>query len=148
MKLKIGDTAPRFVGKDQNGNDLSLQDYMDKKLVLYFYPRDNTPGCTKQGCNLRDNYQELIKKGYEVVGVNADSSEKHKKFIEKNNFPFSLIADTDYTIQEQYDTWGQKSFLGTKYWGTQRTTFIIEKGKIVDIIEKVNIEDHTSQIIK
>ena len=120
-----------------------------KKVILYFYPKDNTPGCTAQACNLRDNYEALQKAGYVVLGISSDSEKSHQKFIEKQSLPFSLIADEDKTVHELYGTWVEKSMYGRKYMGTARTTFVIdEEGKIEEIIEKVKTKDHTAQIIK
>ena len=148
MQLKIGDKAPDFTAKDQDGNPVKLSDYKGKKVVLYFYPRDNTSGCTAQACNLRDNYQILQKEGYEVIGVSSDDETSHQKFISKFELPFTLIADTDKTVHEKYGVWVEKSMYGKKYMGTARTTFIIdEKGMITDIISKVKTSDHTQQIL-
>ncbi len=148
MKLKAGDQAPDFVSKDQDGNEIKLSDFKGKKVVLYFYPKDDTPGCTAEACSLRDNYQELQKQGYAVVGVSGDDEKKHKKFIEKYDLPFPLVADVDKSVHEKYGTWGEKSMYGKKYMGTLRTTFIIdEKGKITDVIEKVKTKDHADQIL-
>ncbi len=147
-KLKKGDKAPTFKGKDQDGNMISLEDFRGNKLVLYFYPKDSTPGCTSQACNLRDNYELLLEKGYKVVGVSADSEKSHKKFIEKNNLPFPLIADTEKEILQAFDVWGLKKFMGREYMGINRTTFVInEEGVIEEVIEKVNTKDHTAQIV-
>ena len=149
MTLKVGDKAPVFKGVDQDGNNISLTDYIGKKVVLYFYPKDNTPGCTAQACNLRDNYKALLKAGYIVIGVSTDDEKSHLKFIKKFELPFPLIADTDKSINEQYGVWGEKSMFGKKYMGTIRTTFVIdEKGIISEIIDKVKTEDHTAQILK
>jgi peroxiredoxin Q/BCP len=149
MKLKIGDKAPDFQAKDQDGNDISLGDFKGKKVVIYFYPKDNTPGCTAQACNLRDNYEALGESGYVVLGVSQDTEKSHKKFIEKQNLPFPLIADTDHSVHNLYGTWAEKQMYGKTYMGTVRTTFVIdEKGKIEDIIEKVNTKEHTAQILK
>jgi len=148
-KLKEGDKAPDFKGKDQDGNLISLDDFKGHKLVLYFYPKDSTPGCTSQACNLRDNYDFLLKNGYKVLGVSADSEKSHKKFIEKNNLPFPLISDTDKEILKAYDVWGPKKFMGKEFLGIKRTTFVIdEEGKIEEIIDKVKTKEHTDQIIK
>ena len=148
IKLKPGDQAPVFEGKDQDGNTIKLSDFEGKKVVLYFYPKDNTPGCTAQACNLRDNYQTLQDQGYVVLGVSQDSETSHQKFITKQNLPFSLLADTDHTIHNLYGTWGEKSMYGKKYMGTLRTTFVIdENGKILEVIEKVKTKDHTAQIL-
>ncbi len=147
-KLKKGDKAPDFKGKDQDGNLVSLDDFKGHKLVLYFYPKDSTPGCTSQACNLRDNFDFLLKSGYKVLGVSADSEKSHKKFIEKNNLPFPLISDTNKEILKAYDVWGPKKFMGKEFLGIKRTTFVIdEKGTIEEIIEKVKTKDHTAQII-
>lgn len=148
MSLNIGDKVPDFEGKDQNGNVIKLSDYKGKKIVLYFYPKDDTPGCTAESCNLRDNYSQFREKGYEVIGVSSDGEKSHRRFISKFDLPFNLIADTDKKIHEIFGTWGEKSMFGRKYMGTIRTTFIIdEEGKVANIIEKVNTEDHTSQIL-
>jgi len=148
MHLKIGDQAPNFVGKDQSGQSIQLADFIGKKLVLYFYPKDNTPGCTAQACNLRDNYHSLQQAGYEVVGVSTDNEQSHQKFIAQKNLLFRLIADEDHQVHEKYGTWVQKSFLGKKYWGTARMTFVIdEQGKIVQIIDQVKTSSHTAQIL-
>ena len=147
--LKIGDKAPAFSGKDQNGNLISLADLRGKKLVLYFYPRDNTPGCTTEACNLRDNYSGLLKKGYAVIGVSADSEKSHINFINKFKLPFSLIADVDKKIIKDYQVWGEKKLYGRAYEGIFRKTFVIsETGIIEKIIDKVKINDHTKQIFE
>lgn len=146
--LKAGDKAPEFNGKDQQGNPISLGDFKGNKLVLYFYPKDSTPGCTAQACDLRDNYDVLLSKGYKVVGVSADSEKSHQKFIEKHKLPFPLIADTDKEILKAYDVWGPKKFMGKEFLGIKRTTFIIdENGTIEEVIEKVNTKSHTSQFL-
>lgn len=148
MALKVNDPAPAFLGQDQDNNTIKLADFAGKKLVLYFYPKDNTPGCTAQACNLRDNYERLLQAGYEIVGVSADSAASHKRFIANKQLPFRLIADEDHTIHEQYGTWVQKSMFGKKYWGTSRITFVIdEMGKVVNIIDKVKTASHTTQIL-
>lgn len=149
MKLNIGDKAPDFKGKDQDGKEVKLADYKGKKVVLYFYPKDDTPGCTAQACNIRDNFSKFKKANYEVLGISGDDEKSHQKFIEKYSLPFSLIADTDKKINEAYGVWQEKSMYGRKYMGTVRTTFVInEKGIIEDIIEKVKTDDHTDQILK
>jgi peroxiredoxin Q/BCP len=146
--LEIGKKAPAFKGNDQNGNSRSLKDFTGKKLVIYFYPKDDTPGCTAQACDLRDNYKKLIKAGYEVIGVSPDTEAKHQKFIAKYELPFDLIADTDNAIALKFGVWVEKSMYGRKYMGIARTTFIIdETGKITDIIEKVDTKAHTAQIL-
>lgn len=148
MELEIGQKAPEFTGKDQDGKEISLSDFKGKKVILYFYPKDQTPGCTAQACDLRDNYQELMKKGYVVLGVSSDSPESHRKFIEKQQLPFSLIADEDKSIHEKYDVWKEKNNYGRKYMGTVRTTFVIdEEGNIEDIIKKVKTKEHSAQIL-
>ncbi|MEM7383008.1 MAG: thioredoxin-dependent thiol peroxidase [Bacteroidota bacterium] len=148
MHLQVGDHAPAFVGKDQERRTVQLADFAGKKLVLYFYPKDNTPGCTAQACNLRDNYQTLQQAGYEVIGVSTDSEQSHQKFIVRQQLPFRLIADEDRQIHEQYGTWVQKSLFGKKYWGTARVTFVIdERGKIEQIIDQVKTGSHTAQIL-
>jgi thioredoxin-dependent peroxiredoxin len=149
MKLKIGNQAPDFTGIDQEGKAIKLKDYKGKKVVLYFYPKDDTPGCTAEACNLRDNYTLLKKKGYEIIGISSDDEKSHKKFIEKYKLPFSLVADTAKSIHEKYGTWIEKSMYGRKYMGTARTTFVInEEGVIEEIIEKVDTKEHTAQILK
>ncbi|ACE06358.1 hypothetical protein Aasi_1006 [Candidatus Amoebophilus asiaticus 5a2] len=146
MHLKVGDQAPTFIGKDQNGNTIQLSEFAGKKLVLYFYPKDNTPGCTAQACNLKDNYYALQQAGYEILGVSSDNEQSHQEFIDQYKLPFRLIADQDHTIHKQYGTWVQKSMFGKKYWGTARKTFLIdEHGKIEQIIEKVKTGEHTNQ---
>lgn len=150
MALKVGDKAPEILGTNQEGKVLKLSDFAGKKIVLYFYPKDNTSGCTAQACNLRDNYSELCKAGYEVIGVSADNEKSHQGFIAKQNLPFNLIADTEKTLSELFGTWGEKSMYGRKYMGMFRTTFIInEKGIIEKIItpKEVNTKDHAAQIL-
>ena len=148
MTLSIGDKAPDFTSKDQNGNQISLSDYKGKKLALYFYPKDDTSGCTKQACNLRDSLPALSAAGYQIVGVSIDDEKSHKKFIEKFDLNFPLIADTDKQLVVAYDVWKEKSMYGKKYMGTMRTTFIIdEQGVIVNIIDKVKTDEHASQIL-
>lgn len=146
--LNVGDIAPEISGKDQHGNTVSLADFKGKKLVLYFYPKDDTPGCTAEACNLRDNYEEIKKAGYEILGVSPDDSKSHTKFITKFELPFSLLADTEKATAEAYGVWVEKSMYGRKYMGVNRSTFIIdEKGKIERIIEKVDTKNHTAQIL-
>jgi len=148
MKIKEGVKAPVFESTDQDGNPVKLSDFKGKKVVLYFYPKDDTPGCTAEACNLRDNYAQFTAKGYEIFGVSSDSEKSHKKFIEKYDLPFRLLADVDKSIHEQYGTWVEKSMYGRKYMGTARVTFIIdENGMIEKIIEKVKTKDHTAQIL-
>jgi peroxiredoxin Q/BCP len=149
MKLEAGQKAPQFEAKNEKGEIIKLSDYLGKKVVLYFYPKDATPGCTAQACDLRDNYDALIKAGYVVLGVSSDDEKSHKKFIEKQSLPFPLLADTDLKVHEAYGTWVEKSMYGRKYMGTARTTFVIdEKGVIAEIIEKVDTKNHTAQILK
>jgi peroxiredoxin Q/BCP len=146
--VDIGDKAPDFKSTIQTGAPITLKEFKGKKVVLYFYPKDDTPGCTAQACNLRDNYKALIKAGFVVLGVSSDNETKHKKFIEKYDLPFPLIADVDQTIQNLYGVWGEKQMMGKKYMGTIRTTFIIdEKGIVIDKIEKVNTKEHYQQIL-
>lgn len=148
MTLKIGDPAPAFEGIDQDGQPIRLSDFRGRKLVLYFYPKDNTPGCTAQACDLRDNHAELQQAGYEVVGVSTDSPASHRKFITRKQLPFRLIADEDHKIHDQYGTWVQKSMFGKKYWGTARQTFVIdEAGKLEKIIDKVKTGAHAAQVL-
>jgi peroxiredoxin Q/BCP len=147
--MQIGDQAPDFTGKDQNGNAIRLSDYRGKKVILYFYPKDDTPGCTAQACNLRDHQTDLQKAGYQVIGVSTDDEKSHRKFIDKYQLNFPLIADTDQKIVELYGVWQEKSMYGRTYMGTVRTTFVIdEDGKIADIIEKVDTKEHAGQILK
>ncbi|MEQ8472306.1 MAG: thioredoxin-dependent thiol peroxidase [Marinoscillum sp.] len=149
MMLKAGDKAPEIESTDQDGNPIKLSDFKGKKIVLYFYPKDNTPGCTAESCNLRDNYEELQKQGYVVLGVSGDSAKSHKKFIEKYQLPFPLIADENKSVHEAFGTWGEKKMYGKTYMGTLRTTFVIdENGVIQEVIEKVKTKDHTSQILQ
>ena len=148
MNLKIGDKAPDFEGKNQNNESVKLSSFIGEKIVLYFYPRDNTPGCTAQACNLKDNFNELSRKGYKIIGVSSDSIKSHKKFEEKYSLPFDLISDEDKAIHKSYGTWIEKSMYGRKYMGTARWTFIInENGIINNIIEKVKTKEHTNQIL-
>ena len=148
MSLKVGDKAPEFSSFNQNGENISLKDFIGNNIILYFYPRDNTPGCTAQACNLRDNYKQLQDSGYIVLGVSSDSVKSHDKFIKKHDLPFDLIADEDKSIHKLYGTWIEKKMYGKVYMGTARWTFIIdENGVIKEIIEKVKTKEHTQQII-
>ena len=147
--LKAGDTAPEINSVDQNGDKITLSQYKGKKVVLYFYPKDMTPGCTAQSCNLTENYDRLQEQGYEVLGVSCDSVKKHQKFIEKYNLSFSLVSDEEKKVVEDYGVWGLKKFMGREYMGISRTTFIIdENGAIEEVITKVDTKNHTSQILK
>ncbi len=147
--LTIGTPAPAFEGLDENGNTVRLTDFAGKKLVLYFYPKDSTPGCTSEACNLRDNYERFLALGYQVLGVSRDSAESHQRFIAKYDLPFHLISDPDCTILKAYEAWGVKKMYGRETMGTIRTTYVIdEQGIIVDAIGKVNTKTHTDQILK
>ncbi|MBS2100277.1 thioredoxin-dependent thiol peroxidase [Carboxylicivirga linearis] len=146
--LKEGDKAPIFKGLNQDNNTISLDDFKGKKVILYFYPKDNTPGCTAESCNLSDNYDELTNQGFEVIGVSPDSITSHQKFIAKHSLRFNLIADTEKEILEMYNAWGEKKMYGKTYMGVLRKTFIIdEEGTIIKIFEKVKTKDHTNQIL-
>lgn len=146
--MKIGDKAPEVLGTDANGREVKLSDYAGRKVVLYFYPKDNTPGCTAQACNLRDSYKELLEAGYEVIGVSKDSQASHQRFAQKYDLPFTLIADTDLQLNEAFGVWREKKMCGRVGMGTVRTTFIIdENGYIADIIEKVKTGEHSNQIL-
>lgn len=146
--LKEGDKAPHFEGTIQSGKKVSLDDYKGKKLVLFFYPKDNTPTCTTEACNLRDNYSRLKKAGYEILGISPDSEKKHQNFIEKYDLPFDLLADTDQDMLNAYGVWGEKKFMGRTYDGVHRTTFVIdENGVIEDVIKKVKAKAHADQIL-
>ncbi|RNI29060.1 thioredoxin-dependent thiol peroxidase [Rufibacter latericius] len=147
--LQIGDAAPDFEVKDQNGLPVKMGDFRGKKVVLYFYPKDDTPGCTAQACNLRDNYDALLAKGFVVLGVSVDDEKSHQKFIQKFDLPFPLLADTEHEIVEKYGVWQEKNMYGRKYMGTMRYTFVIdEEGTIEDIITKVDTKNHTAQLLK
>ena len=149
--MEIGDQAPAILGRDENGNEIRLSDFAGRKLVLYFYPKDNTSGCTTEACNLRDNYSELRKQGYAVVGVSVDDEKSHHKFIDKNQLPFPLIADTDKKLVEQFGVWGEKSMYGRKNFGTFRTTFIIDEQGIIERIitpKQIKVKEHAAQILK
>ncbi len=150
MALKIGDKAPDYLGVNQDGKEIKLSDFPGKKVVLYFYPKDNTPGCTTQACNLRDNHIDLQKAGYEVIGVSADSEKSHQNFIAKHDLPFDLIADTDKKLSAIFGTWGEKSMYGRKYMGMFRTTFIIDENGIIEQIinpKQVKTKEHSAQIL-
>jgi len=148
-QLKVGDRAPEFSGLNQNGELISSANYAGKRLILYFYPKDNTPGCTAESCNLNDNYAMWLSKGYEVIGVSPDSVGSHKKFAEKFQFGFNLLADPETVILQAYGVWGEKSMYGRSYMGVIRTTFVInENGIIENIFDKVDTKNHSDQIIK
>ncbi|MFW5504708.1 MAG: thioredoxin-dependent thiol peroxidase [Prevotella sp.] len=148
--MEIGTKAPEFLGLDENGNEIHLSDFKGKKLVLYFYPKDSTPGCTQEACNLRDNYERFLAKGYAVVGVSVQDAKSHLKFKAKNNLPFPLIADTDMKLNEAFGVWGEKSMYGRKYMGTFRTTFIINEEGVVEQIfgpKQIKVKEHANQIL-
>lgn len=150
MSMEKGDKAPEILGYDENGREIKLSDYKGRKLVLYFYPKDMTSGCTAEACNLRDNYEELRKQGYEVLGVSVDDAKSHQKFIAKNELPFSLIADTDKTLVEKFGVWGEKSMYGRKYFGTFRTTFIINEDGVIERVigpKQIKTKTHAEQIL-
>jgi len=147
--LNEGSAAPAFKTKEANGETVSLKDLRGQKVVLYFYPKDDTPGCTKEACSFRDAFSQFKKKGIAVLGVSPDSEAKHQKFVTKYKLPFTLLADTDRSIAEAYGVWGEKKFMGRTYMGVHRTTFLIdEKGKIKKIFEKVKPEDHASEVLE
>ena len=149
--MKVGDKAPDYLGTDQDGKEIRLSDYNGKKVVLYFYPKDSTPGCTSEACNLRDNYELMLKRGYVVIGVSIQDEKSHKKFIEKYNLPFPLIADVDKTLNETFGVYGEKKMCGRTYMGTFRTTFIInEEGVIEEIFtpKQIKVKEHAEQILK
>ena len=146
--LKVGDKVPGFVSKDHDGNVISLSDYTGKKLIVFFYPKASTPGCTAEACNLRDNYKELQSQGFELLGVSADSEKRQTNFRNKYNFPFPLLADEDHTVINAFGVWGAKKFMGRKYDGIHRKTFVInEEGVVVKVIDKVKTKDHAAQLI-
>ena len=147
--LKEGDKAPDIKAKDQFGNIINLHDFLGTKVILYFYPKDNTPGCTAEACNLRDNYQDLLDKGFKIIGVSADDENLHQNFTEKQGLPFPLIPDTEKKVILDYGVWGEKKFMGKTYFGIYRVTFIIdENGIILKIFTKVDTKNHTTQILK
>lgn len=149
VTLKEGDKAPGFSGVDQNGNTIQLSDFAGKNLILYFYPKDNTPGCTKEACNLRDNYEMWLDKGYSVLGVSPDSEASHQKFISKFDLPFPLLADTEKTVLQAYGTFGEKNMYGKKVMGVLRTTFVIDaNGVIVQVFKRPKNAEHTEQIVE
>jgi thioredoxin-dependent peroxiredoxin len=147
--LEVGHEAPSFTGVDQNGNKVSLSDYKGRKVVLYFYPEDDTPGCTAQACNLRDNYGLLKQNGFEILGVSPDDTEKHQKFESKYNLPFTLLADPEHEIINKYGVWGEKNLYGNKFMGVLRTTFVIdENGKIQKIFKRPKTQEHAEEILE
>lgn len=148
--MNIGDKVAGLLGRDENGNEIRFEDFKGKKLVLYFYPKDLTSGCTAEACSLRDNYQELQSRGYEVVGVSVDDAGKHQRFIAKNSLPFHLIADTEKTLVGQFGVWGEKKMYGRTYMGTMRTTFIIGEDGIIERVitpKEVKVKEHARQIL-
>lgn len=146
--LKVGDKVPAFSAKDQDGNTIHLSDYSGKKLIVFFYPKANTPGCTVEACNLRDNYAALQKEGYELLGVSADSEKKQANFKNKFEFPFPLVADEDHTVINTFGVWGPKKFMGKEYDGIHRMTFTVdEQGVVAKVIEKVKTKDHAAQLL-
>lgn len=148
MALTVGDRIPEVLGVDQNGKEIKASDLAGKKVVIYFYPKDNTPGCTAEACSLRDGYADLRAAGYEVIGVSKDSEASHRKFIEKQSLPFTLIADTDTTLNQAFGVWAEKTMAGRKYMGTVRTTFLVdETGRITDVLKKVDTKNHAVQIL-
>jgi peroxiredoxin Q/BCP len=149
ITLQAGDKAPQFSGKDQDGKVVSLKDFKGKKVVVFFYPQDDTPTCTEQACNLRDNFMLLKSKGFEVIGISPDDTDSHKKFESKFHLPFTLIADPGRKILEKFGVWGEKQMFGNKYMGVHRTTFVIdEKGKIARIFLRPKVKDHAGEIIR
>ena len=148
-KLKVGDKAPEFEGEDESGNKVSLAGYKGKKLVLYFYPKDSTPTCTVESCNLRDNYEMLLDKGFEVLGVSADTVQRHQNFIKKQNLPFHLLVDTEKVVINKYGVWGPKKFMGRLFDGIHRTTFVIDENGVIEaVIDKVTAKSHAAQILE
>lgn len=150
MALQVGDKAPEVLGTDQNGNEIKTSDFAGRKLVLYFYPKDNTPGCTAEACSLRDGYEALKAAGYEVVGVSKDSARSHQGFISRQNLPFSLIADTETTLQQAFGAWAEKKMYGRAYMGTLRMTFVIGENGVIERVmgpKEVKAKDHANQIL-
>lgn len=146
--LKAGDKVPEFSSKDQDGNTINLSDYKGKKLIIFFYPRANTPGCTAEACNLRDNYAELQSQGYHLLGVSEDNEKKQAKFRDKYEFQYPLLADEDHTVIDAFGVWGPKKFMGKEYDGLHRTTFVINDGVVERVISKVKTKDHAAQILE
>ena len=148
VQLKIGDAAPAFSAEDQNGNAVTSGDFPGKKIILYFYPKDNTSGCTAEACSLRDGYPQLVRQNFVVLGVSPDGGASHRRFIDRNSLPFTLLADNDHKIAEAYGVWGEKKMYGRSYMGMLRTTFVIDAaGKIEKIFAKVDTKDHFNQIL-
>lgn len=151
MAIQIGDKIPEILGKDQDGKVVCSSDYIGKKIVLYFYPKDSTPGCTEEACSFRDNYNTMLQKGYEVIGVSVDSAKSHKRFIEKYALPFNLISDEEHDLVELFGVWGEKKMLGHKYMGIFRTTFLFnEKGILEEIMnpKSIKTKEHATQILE
>ncbi|MGI8638945.1 MAG: thioredoxin-dependent thiol peroxidase [Pyrinomonadaceae bacterium] len=149
MMLKESDTAPDFTVKDQNGEEVKLSDFRGKKVVLYFYPKDDTPGCTKEACSLRDGFSTFEEKGIKILGVSMDNEKSHQKFISKYELPFTLLADTDHAIADAYGSYGDKQFMGKTYTGILRKTFLIdEEGKVVKIFDKVKVDEHADEVLE
>lgn len=147
--LKEGDAAPDFSARDESGNELKLSDYAGKKVVLYFYPKDDTPGCTKEACSLRDNFNEFERRGIKILGVSTDTEKSHQKFISKYALPFALLADTDHSVADLYQSYGEKTFMGKNYMGVLRRTFLIdERGKIVKVFDKVKVDEHAAEVLE
>ena len=147
ITLKSGDVAPEFSATNQNGQTINLKNFRGKKIVLYFYPKDSTPGCTTQACNLRDNYISLKKQGYEIIGISQDSEKSHQKFIDKQSLPFDLISDVDHKVHNLYGTWDLKKFMGREYDGIHRKTFKVDNGIVTEVIDKVKTKDHAAQLL-
>src|SRR3982750_168954 len=146
--LKEGDLAPEFETRDENGQTVKLSDLRGQKVALYFYPKDDTPGCTKEACSLRDRHSELERRGIKVIGVSLDDEKSHRKFIDKYSLPFTLLADTDHTVAERYGVYGEKQFMGKKYLGVSRKTFLIdERGRLKKVFDKVNVEEHADEVL-
>ena len=148
--MNIGDKAPEILGRDENGQEIKTSDFKGRKLVLYFYPKDSTPGCTSEACNLRDNYERMLSNGYAVVGVSVQDEKSHQRFIEKYQLPFPLIADTEHSLVEAFGVWGEKKMAGRTYMGTIRTTFIIDENGVVEQIigpKQIKVKEHAEQIL-
>lgn len=149
--MNIGDKAPEILGKDEQGREIKLSDFKGRKLVLYFYPKDSTPGCTNEACNLRDNYERMLSKGYAVVGVSVQDAKSHQRFIEKYQLPFPLIADTELQLVQQFGVWGEKKMAGRTYMGTLRTTFVINEEGIIEEVftpKQIKVKEHAAQILR